>query len=90
MPDPVQKVAFVLTGHAERQPGTPFGSEFGAPSTVDFPSTEPLVLLLLREQGAVEGAAPRRRNTPVVHLVNPGRRLRSADLNGLLLRATER
>ena len=58
MPDPVRKVAFVLTGHAERQPGTPFGSEFGAPSTVDFPSTEPLVLLVLREQGRLREPYP--------------------------------
>ena len=39
--------------------------------------------------GSVEGAASRRRNTPVVHLVNPGRRLRSWTSTGSLA-ATER
>jgi hypothetical protein len=85
MHDPVQKVAFVLTDHAERQPGTPFGSEFGAPSTVDFPSAEPLVVLLLREQGRL------REPHPVVEILPSYTTSIPEDaavvnLNGLLLR----
>ena len=51
LPHRVRHVAFVLSGPAEREPGTHFGSEFGAPSTTDWPTPEALTLLLLREQG---------------------------------------
>ena len=89
LPDPVQKVAFVLTGHAERQPGTPFGSEFGAPSTVDFPSTEPLVLLLLREQGRLRGPHPDVEILPwYTSTIPEGTPV--VNLNGILLPSEER
>jgi hypothetical protein len=89
MPDPVRKVAFVLSGPAERQPGTHFGSEFGAPSTSDFPSSEPLVLLLLREQGRLRDPRPVVQILPWYTSSIP-EDASVVNLNGLLLRATER
>jgi hypothetical protein len=52
MPEPVRNVAFVLSSpENERVPGSPLSDEFGYPSTSPWYPAEPLVLLLLREQG---------------------------------------
>ena len=59
MPDPVQNVAFVLSSpENERVPGTPLSDEFGYPSTSPWYPAEPLVLLLLREQGRLASPHP--------------------------------
>jgi hypothetical protein len=57
-PDPLQNVNFVLSGFAERVPGTPISDEFGYPSTSPWYAAEPLVLLLLREQGRLASPPP--------------------------------
>ncbi len=49
--DPAQNVSFVLSGPNEMTPPAPFSDEFGYPSTSASYTAEPLVLLLLREQG---------------------------------------
>ena len=51
LPDPVRKVAFVLSGPGEVNPDFHDSDEFGMPSTAPWYTAEPLVLLLLREQG---------------------------------------
>ena len=59
MPDPVRNVAFVLSRpEAERVPGSPLSDEFGHPSTSPWYGAEPLVLLLLREQGRLAPPHP--------------------------------
>ena len=58
LPDPVRSVAFVLSSEAERVPGSPFSDEFGYPSTSPWYPAEPLVLLLLREQGRLAASYP--------------------------------
>ena len=59
MPEPVRNVAFVLSNpDAERVPGSPLSDEFGYPSTSPWYPAEPLVLLLLREQGRLASPHP--------------------------------
>jgi hypothetical protein len=59
MPEPVRNVAFVLSNpDAERVPGSPLSDEFGYPSTSPWYPAEPLVLLLLREQGRLATPHP--------------------------------
>ncbi len=73
MPDPVQNVAFVLSGPDELQPDTERYDAFGVPSSVHAVFAVPLVLLLLREQGRL------REPHPVIETLRlgpvPGRRL---------------
>ena len=58
LPDPVRNVSFVLSGPNERVPGSPLSDEFGYPSTSPWYPAEPLVLLLLREQGRLASPHP--------------------------------
>ncbi len=58
LPEPVQNVSFVLSGPDERVPGSPVSDEFGHPSTSPWYGAEPLVLLLLREQGRLASPHP--------------------------------
>jgi hypothetical protein len=57
MPDHVQNVAVVLSGPDERHV-PPLSDEFGMPSTFVWYPAEPLVLLILREQGRLDPQPP--------------------------------
>ena len=52
------QLTFVLSGPNERVPGSPLSDEFGYPSTSPWYPAEPLVLLLLREQGRLASPHP--------------------------------
>ena len=59
MPDPVQNVSFVLSARRTSGcRGSPISDEFGYPSTSPWYPAEPLVLLLLREQGRLASPHP--------------------------------
>jgi hypothetical protein len=58
LPDPAQNVAFVLSGPAERVPGSPWSDEFGFPSTSPWYAAEAMLLLLLREQRRLASPKP--------------------------------
>jgi hypothetical protein len=58
LPEPVRNVSFVLSGPNERVPGSPLSDEFGMPSSTPWYPAEPLVLLLLREQGRLAPPHP--------------------------------
>jgi hypothetical protein len=88
LPEPVRNVSFVLSGPAERVPGSPFSDEFGYPSTSPWYPAEPLVLLLLREQGRL--APPHPSVSVLPWYTTPPEGASVVNLNGLLLRATER
>jgi hypothetical protein len=87
MPDPVQNVAFVLSGPGELQPDTERYDAFGVPSSVHAVFAVPLVLLLLREQGRL------REPLPVIETLNWDQSPEDAsalNLNGLIRRPEAR
>jgi hypothetical protein len=58
LPDPVERVSFVLSGPDEIQPDSERYDAFGWPATVQWLYAVPLTLLVLREQGRLREPPP--------------------------------
>ncbi len=82
LPGPVQNVSFVLSGPNEMTPPSPLSDEFGYPSTSASYTAEPLVLLLLREQGRLAQPHPTVSVLPWTTTMPPGAGV--VNLSGLL------
>jgi hypothetical protein len=81
LPDHVPRVTFVLSGPSERHV-PPLSDEFGMPSTFVWYPAEPLVLLILREEGRLDPQHPVVSLLPSWASPVPGAPL--VDLNGRL------